>query len=206
MKKPNFDRLYEIAAGQQGFFTAHQATECGYSRQLQVYYVKKAEWMRQARSIFKLPSYSSTSIFPDSYYVTELWSENQQGQYEGVMGFTAALFVHGLLDEAPQEIHFIVPKRFRRNSPPPGKIRFHRRDLEPREIEVIHGLRTTSVSLTLRDLLLKGTLDENAILKLARKAFEKRKIKLEQLEQLVVDTHSKPAFALALSKLLDDLK
>jgi len=206
MKKPNFDRLYEIADGQQGFFTAHQATECGFSRQLQVYYLKKGEWIRHARSIFKLASYSNASVYPDNYYITQLWSENQQGQYEGVMGYTTALFVHGLLDEPPQEIHFIVPKRFRRNSPPPGKIRFHRRDLEPEQIDVIHGLKVTGIAPTLRDVLLRGILEESAILKLIRIEFEKKRITQEQLEQLAADVRQRHAFAVALSSLLEDLK
>lgn len=184
MKKPNLDHLYEIACRQQGFITAHQATECGYSRQLQVYYVRKGEWIRHARSIFKLLCFSEPSPFPDDYYVTLLWSENQQGEYEGVIGYSSALFIHGLVEKAPDEIHFIVPKKFRRNSPPPGKIRFHRKDLQKEFVDSVHGLKVMTAFATVRELLMRNSLDDDALANILNIAREKNKLTIEEIEQL----------------------
>jgi predicted transcriptional regulator of viral defense system len=191
MKKPNLDQLYEIACRQQGFITAHQATECGYSRQLQVYYVRKGEWIRHARSIFKLLCFSEASPFPDEYYVTLLWSENQQGEYEGVIGYSSALFVHGLIEKAPEEIHFIVPKKFRRNSPSPGRIRFHRRDLQPEFVDSVHGLKVMTVFATVRDLLMRNSLDDAALNHILNIAVEKNKLTIEEIEQLASQIQQK---------------
>jgi predicted transcriptional regulator of viral defense system len=206
MNKPNLDKLYEIASNQQGFFTAHQATKCGYSRQLQVYYVKKGEWIRHARSIFKLLCFSETSPFPDDYYITLLWSENQQGNFEGVMGYTTALYIHGLTDTPPEDIHFIVPKRFRRNSPPPGRIRFHRRDLLPELIASVEGLKVMTVFGAVRDLLMRNSLTEPSLLAILNTSLEKGTITVEEIEHLASQLHQKPQIVQTLAEIVDTRK
>jgi hypothetical protein len=44
--KAVFETLFEIAEGQQGYFTAKQAADAGYRLGSQVHHVKSGNWVR----------------------------------------------------------------------------------------------------------------------------------------------------------------
>ena len=48
------DVLFEIAEGQQGYFTAKQAADAGYQLGSQAYHVKSENWVRVERGIYRL--------------------------------------------------------------------------------------------------------------------------------------------------------
>src|SRR5260221_12741891 len=52
--RPDWNRLFETAAGQQGLFTTQQAAEAGYSPQLLVHYVQGGRAVRIRRGIYRL--------------------------------------------------------------------------------------------------------------------------------------------------------
>lgn len=52
--RPDWNRLFEIAAGQQGLFTTQQAAEAGYSPQLLVHYAQARRAVRVRRGIYRL--------------------------------------------------------------------------------------------------------------------------------------------------------
>jgi hypothetical protein len=45
------DRLWQVAAGQRGYFAADQARDAGYSYQAQRYHVRIGNWVRIDRGI-----------------------------------------------------------------------------------------------------------------------------------------------------------
>ena len=52
--RPNWNRLFEIAAAQEGLFTTKQAAEARYSPQLLTHYVHAGRAIRVGRSIYRL--------------------------------------------------------------------------------------------------------------------------------------------------------
>lgn len=114
-----------------------------------------------------------------------------------------ALFVHGLVDTSPEDIHFIVPKKFRRNSPPPARIRFHRRELASESIETVHGLRVINVFSAVKDLLLRNCLDERTLQEVLEKAESKGKITVDEIEQLFDHVQQRTQVAQTLRAFID---
>jgi len=183
MKKPDYDRLYKLALQQEGFFTAYQATICGYSRQLQVYYVRKGEWMRKVRSVFRFKYFPVLPCHPEEYFVTQLWTENRNGVLEGVFAYRTALFLHEAYEPPPTQLDVIVPKNFRRNTQPPDKCNFYRRNLDATQVETIHGLQVTKLLWTFIDLLEVELIERNELLDVFKKSLEKGKITTEEIKQ-----------------------
>lgn len=54
-------RMFALAAGQSGYFTAAQARDVGYSYQAQAHHVGVGNWMRVDRAIFRLVESSSVA-------------------------------------------------------------------------------------------------------------------------------------------------
>ena len=51
---PDWDRLFEIAAAQDGLFTTQQAAEAGYSPQLLAYHLSAGRMVRLRRGVYRL--------------------------------------------------------------------------------------------------------------------------------------------------------
>jgi predicted transcriptional regulator of viral defense system len=56
---PSWDRLFEIAAGQEGYITNKQAAEAGYSLPLIQFHIGKGRLQRVQRGILRLVHYPS---------------------------------------------------------------------------------------------------------------------------------------------------
>jgi predicted transcriptional regulator of viral defense system len=52
--KPDWDRLFEVASGQEGYFTTQQAAEAGYSSQLVLKHLHAGRVVRERRGIYRL--------------------------------------------------------------------------------------------------------------------------------------------------------
>jgi len=108
-------KLFEIAALQQGYFTAKQAIQAGYSYRMQSHYRQNGEWLDIDRGVFRLVQFPHS---PDEEYVRwALWSRNRDGQTQGVISHDSALSIHELSDITPVKIHFTVPPGFRKKIP-----------------------------------------------------------------------------------------
>lgn len=108
-------RLFELAALQQGFFTAKQAVKAGYSYRMQSHYRQKGEWLEIDRGVFRLAQFPHS---PDEDYVRwSLWSRGRDGQPQAVISHDSALSIHELSDIMPAKIHLTVPSGFRKKKP-----------------------------------------------------------------------------------------
>ena len=56
-RKEAAKRLYEIAEGQQGFFTTKQAKAAGFAENTHPYHVQAGNWIREHRGIYRLASF-----------------------------------------------------------------------------------------------------------------------------------------------------
>lgn len=164
-------RLYEFAVPQGGYFTAAQATQAGYPKQLQHYHVKRGNWVREDWGIYRLPEWPRSSY--DDLIRWTLWSHGL-----AVVSHQSAMAVHGISDLMPARIYLTVPPGFRKR-PPPGII-LHRNKLTPHESEQREGFRVTTplrtvidaaraavdperLSAAIRDAILKGLLGDRHI-------------------------------------------
>jgi predicted transcriptional regulator of viral defense system len=92
-----------------------------------------------------------------------LWSQDRQEQPEGTYSHDTALSLHELSDIMPSKLHMTVPREFRRNSRIPEILVLHRAQLDPSEVQEVHGVRVTRVLRTIMDLLRSGHVDRSQL-------------------------------------------
>lgn len=135
-------RLFTLASGQAGYFTAAQAKEVGYSYQAQAHHVGAGNWLRIDRGLFRL-----TEWIPDISDELVRWSLWAGGR--GVVSHESALAVHGLGEFESARVHLTVPDDFTKRD---NAVVLHRCELEPNEIQDRGGFRVTTPARTLIDL------------------------------------------------------
>jgi len=104
---PDWNRLFETVAGQEGLFTTKQAAEAGYSPQLLVHYVHIGRVVRVRRGIYRLVHFPAGEH--EELVAAWLWSE-----LAGVVSHQTALALHGLSDALPAHVHLTLPAAWRR--------------------------------------------------------------------------------------------
>ncbi|MEQ9318389.1 MAG: type IV toxin-antitoxin system AbiEi family antitoxin domain-containing protein [Polyangiaceae bacterium] len=142
---PSWDRLWEIAAAQQGYFTVAQANEAGFSRPLLQYHLSAGKLERAGRGVFRLtrfPAGDHEDLVP-----LWLWAGG-----EGVFSHETALLLHDLSDALPATRHMIVPSSWesRRIRVPKG-LGLHHHDLDDDEVEWKGALTVTTPLRTVVD-------------------------------------------------------
>ena len=95
-RKEAAKRLYEIAEGQQGFFTTKQAKAAGFAENTHPYHVQAGNWIREYRGIYRLASFPRGKR-PD-LMLWSLWSRNRAEAAQGVYSHQTALSLHDLSD------------------------------------------------------------------------------------------------------------
>jgi predicted transcriptional regulator of viral defense system len=153
-RKEAAKRLYEIAEGQQGFFTTKQAKAAGFAENTHPYHVHAGNWVREHRGIYRLASFPRAER-PD-LMLWSLWSRNRGETAQGVYSHQTALSLYDLSDVMPAKLHMTVPKSFRRNSEIPRVLVLHFADLPQSDIGAAHGVRVTTPMRTILDLLEGG--------------------------------------------------
>src|SRR5713226_2847690 len=138
-RKEAAKRLYEIAEGQQGFFTTKQAKAVGFAENTHPYHVQVGNWIREYRGIYRLANFPQSER-PD-LMLWSLWSRNRAEAVQGVYSHATALSIYDLSDLMPEKLHMTVPTGFRRNSRIPRVLVLHYDDLPERDSEVVRGVR-----------------------------------------------------------------
>ena len=147
-------RLYEVAEGQQGFFTTKQAKAAGFAENTHPYHVQAGNWIRAYRGIYRLANFPQAER-PD-LMLWFLWSRNRKETPQGVYSYQTALSLYDLSDTMPAKLQMTVPLEFRRNSEIPRVLILHHADIRESDIEIIHGVRVTKPIRTILDILAQG--------------------------------------------------
>jgi predicted transcriptional regulator of viral defense system len=144
-------RLFEVAEGQQGFFTAKQAKTAGFAENTHPYHVQAGNWIREHRGIYRLV------LFPPAEHPDlvkwALWSKNRDEVMEGVYSHQTALSLYELSDLNPAKLHMTVPMHFRRNSEVPAILVLHHADLPDEHVQTAQGFKYTRPLRTILDLI-----------------------------------------------------
>lgn len=149
--QPSFNRLYEIAESQAGYFTSDQARGVGFSWERLSYYVTTGRFSRVQRGIYRLVQ------FPSSRYEDLFVAWLRTGP-EAVISHESALYVYNLSDVLPGEMHVIIPRTGSRRR---KGMRLHTNRLAPDEVLRREGLPITSPARTIIDVTASGLSEEH---------------------------------------------
>jgi len=176
------NQLFEIADRQQGFFTAKQAEECGYTRSNFHLRLASAEWTQEGRGIYRLARYPVTDR--PELILWSLWSRNLKDVPQGVWSHETALDIHELSDVMPAKMHMTVPRGFRRRIEIPKVLCLHYANLKQSEIEERQGYRVTTPFRTLLDVFEAETVADNFLAQAVNQALERGLVAAEELHSL----------------------
>lgn len=176
-EKPDWDRLFEIAAEQAGYFTTGQAAEAGYSSQLLRKHILAGRIVRFQRGIYRLVHFPAADH--EELVTIWLWSEQV-----GVISHQTALSQHGLSDVLPAQVHLTLPDawRQRRLRVPTGVV-LHHADVASEERSWFGPVPATSPSRTLRDCA-EGGLSPELLRQAAQQALRRGLVTKSELSEV----------------------
>jgi predicted transcriptional regulator of viral defense system len=178
-------RLYAVAQQQQGYFTAQQAIQAGYTDSIHPYHVRQGSWSRVERGIYRLVKYPYSL---DSHYVIwSLWSRDRQGVPQGVFSHATALSMYDLSDANPAKIHMTVPPGFRRNSNIPGVLVLHKAVVASADREDREGYCVTRPVRTVADLLREDATSQDIIRQALTEGFTRGLITQKEVRGLLAE-------------------
>src|SRR6266852_8352426 len=178
-RKEAAKRLYEVAEGQQGFFTTKQAKAAGFAENTHPYHVQVGNWFREHRGIYRLALFP-TADRPD-LVLWALWSRNRNEEVEGVYSHHTALSLYDLSDLNPAKLHMTVPMDFRRNSDIPGILVLHYADLAEGDVQTAQSFKFTRPLRTILDLIEAGTVEQRFIRQALRQGVDRGLITRQQI-------------------------
>jgi predicted transcriptional regulator of viral defense system len=152
--KTDHERFFEIAESQQGYFTAAQAVESGFSRSTHSYHVQSGNWVREHRGIYRLRRFPQSA--DGQLVLWSLWSRDRSGIPRGVYSHLTALSIKELSDANPAKLHMTVPPDFRRSSEKPSILILHKARLSSDEVLQERGYNVTTPMRALMDAAASG--------------------------------------------------
>lgn len=148
--KPNWDRLFELAVAQDGYFTTSQAADAGYSSQLLLKHIRAGRVSRTRRGIYRLVHFPAGEH--DELTTAWLWSERA-----GIISHQTALALHDLSDVFSAQVHLTLPSSWhRRRFRVPVGIVLHHADVPAEDRSWFGPVPTTNPRRTLNDCARAG--------------------------------------------------
>lgn len=147
---PDWDRLFEIAGAQEGYFTTRQAADAGYSSQLLLKHIRAGRVARTRRGTYRLVHFPAGEH--EELVIAWLWSEQA-----GVISHQTALALHELSDALPAHVHLTLPSAWRRRRfRVPVAVVLHHADVPPEDRTWFGAVPTTSPRRSLSDCAREG--------------------------------------------------
>ena len=143
MDAENERALYKIAEDQGGYFSLSQANAIGIRRNQIYRAVKQSIIERVYHGVYRLV------LFPANQF-EELYAAVVSMGDEAVVGFETALYVYGLSDIIPADIHIIMPRSSSRRR---IHVKMYTTKLDDQDITLYEGFRITTVARTIVDVL-----------------------------------------------------
>jgi predicted transcriptional regulator of viral defense system len=159
-------RLFELAAGQAGYFTAAQARELGYTARSLVHHVSAGHVERMSRGFYRLVGVPASSHED----VVAAWL--RFASRGGVVSHDTALALYELAPSRSHEIHLTLPRERRpRTAQTTAAVSVHTTTVPLRREEVTSrfGVQVTSPARTIADVAEIGS-DPSVILEATSRA------------------------------------
>jgi predicted transcriptional regulator of viral defense system len=148
--RPDWDRLFETAGAQHGYFSTKQAADAGYSTQLLLKHVRAGRVARTRRGIYRLVHFPMGEH--EELVTIWLWSERA-----GVVSHQTALALHGLSDALPAHVHLTLPSAWRRRRfRVPDDVVLHHADVAPEDRTWFGAVPTTNPRRALNECARDG--------------------------------------------------
>lgn len=148
--RPDWDRLFETASAQEGYFTTRQAADAGYSSQLLLKHIRAGRVSRTRRGIYRLIHFPAGEH--EELVTAWLWSEQA-----GVISHQTALALHGLSDALPAKVHLTLPSAWsQRRFRAPADVVLHHADVPADDRTWLGAVPTTNPRRTLNDCAQEG--------------------------------------------------
>lgn len=168
-KRPNHDRLYDLASTHAGYFTGREAARCGFNSWLVDYHVRRGRFERMGRGLYRLRNFP---VSP-SDEIAAAWLA--AGAKHAIISHDSALALHDLGNVNPSEVHITLPRsaRWRSARAIPG-VRLHTitRPLPSEDVIVRRGVRVTTAERAILDSALRG-LDPEELARVTKEAIER---------------------------------
>jgi predicted transcriptional regulator of viral defense system len=162
-KENRVDQLYALVETQGGYFTAADAKALGFAYPHQHFHVKRGNWIRVDRGIFRLKRFP---VSPHEDLIRWwLWSRKQ-----GVISHESAAAIYDMGDVLPQTTHLTIPPGFRKVAP--RAVTLHRAQLSPSDRARRDGFAITTPLRTILDLA-QGQLDPERLSLVTKDAIKK---------------------------------
>jgi predicted transcriptional regulator of viral defense system len=148
--KPDWNRLFETAGAQDGYFTTRQAADAGYSTQLLLKHIRAGRITRTRRGIYRLVHFPAGEH--EELVTAWLWSERA-----GVISHQTALALLGLSDALPAHVHLTLPSAWRRRRfRVPADVVLHHADVLHEDRAWFGAVPTTNPRRSLNDCAREG--------------------------------------------------
>ncbi len=145
--EPEWNRLYQVAAGQRGLFTTRQAERAGYSPQLLHHHAKAGRIRRLRRGVFRLVHFPPSDEEP----LVEIWLWADR---KAVFSHETALSLHDLTDVLPHRVHVTLPASWsKRRLRVPEGIVLHHRPVGRRDLAWVGVLPVTTPERAIGDCI-----------------------------------------------------
>lgn len=165
-RSPDWNSLFAVAQGQDGYFTTAQAAQSGYSRPLLHKHLANGKVVRARRGIYRLVHFPASDH--EDLVVLWLWSEQA-----GVFSHETALALHDLSDVLPSKVHLTLPVTWRRRRlRVPVDLVLHFAEVDDMDRAPFAALLVTAPLRTLRDCIqanVAPSLVDQAILQARRR-------------------------------------
>jgi predicted transcriptional regulator of viral defense system len=148
------DHLYDLAEGQDGYFSTNQAEAEGVSRHTLAKAARRGPLLRISRGVYRLSRYPEMSQNAHLWQAV-LWPQVRTDVLATLSHYTA-LRLHGLSEVNPEHTHITVPRTLRIKRQRPPELVIYHANLERHEVQYVDGLPTTTVERTLRDVAAMG--------------------------------------------------
>lgn len=175
-------KLFQIAEGQHGYFTAKQAASAGFLPTNFTYHVKAGTWTHEGTGIYRLKNFPTSRESQMAYFA--LWSRNREDEIQGAYSHETALSIQDLSDVNPSKLHMTVPTTFRKSVDTPKILILHFGDLDQSEIQTINGIKITSPLRTLTDVF-KSPTSHEFVEQAVQQAYAKGLISLSDIRSSV---------------------
>jgi predicted transcriptional regulator of viral defense system len=143
MDADNERALYRIAEDQGGYFSLSQAASVGIRRNQIYRAVKQSIIERVYPGVYRLV------LFPANQF-EEIYAAVVSMRDKAIVGYETALYVYGLSDIIPANIHLIMPRSSSRRR---RHVKMHTTKLDDEDITSYEGFRITTVARTIVDVL-----------------------------------------------------
>jgi predicted transcriptional regulator of viral defense system len=163
-----WEALGRVAESQAGYFTVRQAEDAGFHRSGLMQHSREGGRLQHVgRGLYRL------RFFPGSPFehIAAAWVV--AGPDLAVISHESALELYRLADVAPSDVHITLPRSSRHRRPPFG-VRYHfpRLGLAVDEVQLVQGMRATSVERTLTDVA-EGDTQPEQVRMAVREALER---------------------------------